>query len=117
MEQKDELKDILRTLNQLHAPIDLETRIISSIQKQENLKAQAERYMTQGIRALIVSFLLLVILIISFYFEASTSFQDRTLKYASIIISLLVLFIQLELAGLTYYLKNTNENRKAFGQQ
>lgn len=98
MEDKDQLKEILRSIDQINEPIDLEEAILKVIQKQESSKVQIVRYKSKGIKALIVSGILIVVLGILFSLPSSVrTFEHSIVTYTSIIITLLIIFIQLEM--------------------
>ena len=100
MDNKDHLKEILDITGQIHEPIDLEAVILKSIQEKEYFKNQIAKYKTNGVRALLVTAVLIIILAIFYSLPDSVqSFEYSFIKYTSIILVLLVLFIQLEISG------------------
>ena len=100
MEGKDHLKEILGNIGQVNEPIDLEQAILKSIQTQEDAKAQITRYRANGAKALIASAILTVILGIMFSLPGSVrSLEHAMITYTSIVLILLVLFVQLEAVG------------------
>lgn len=100
MHDTDHLKEILGSIDQINEPIDLETGILKSIQKQELSKVQIARYKANGIKALIASGMLIVVLGILFSLPSSVrSVEHSIITYTSIILMLLVLFVQLEMGG------------------
>ena len=106
MEKKDHLKEILGSIDEVNEPIDLEGVILKSIQEQESSKVQIARYKAKGLKALIVSGMLIVVLGILFSLPSSVRTVEHSIvTYTSIILILLVLFIQLEM-GKTNFLNN-----------
>jgi len=101
MEDKDYLlKEILGKIDEVNEPIDLEEVILKAIQKQESSKFQIARYKAKGIKALIVSVILIVVLGILFSLPSNVSTVEHSIvTYTSIILMLIVLFIQLEMGG------------------
>jgi protein-S-isoprenylcysteine O-methyltransferase Ste14 len=100
MEDKDRLKEILGKIVEVNEPIDLEGVILKAIQKQESLKLQIARYKAKGIKALIVSGFLIVVLGILFSFPSNVRTVEHSIvTYTSIILILIVLFLQLEMGG------------------
>lgn len=98
MEDKDHLKEILGSLNQINEPIDLEEAILKTIQKQESSKAKIAHYKANGFKAMIVSGILIIVLGILFSFPSGVSTVEHAIvTYTSIIFTLLVIFIQLEM--------------------
>ncbi|MFD0798414.1 hypothetical protein ACFQZJ_13155 [Maribacter chungangensis] len=98
MEDKDDLKEILGDIDQVNEPIDLEEIILNNIQKEEQSKAQIAYYKAQGIKALIMSGILIMVLATFFSLPSSIgSFEYSIITYTSITITLFVLFIQLEM--------------------
>ncbi|WP_445956204.1 hypothetical protein [Yeosuana sp.] len=111
MEDKDRLKEILGKIDEVNEPIDLESVILKAIQKKENSKLQIARYKAKGIKALIVSVILIVVLGILFSFPCNNvpSLEHLIVTYTSIILILIVLFIQLEMGG-TKIFNNLKKN-------
>lgn len=110
MEDKDHLKVILGNIDQIYEPIDLEGVILKAIQEQESSKVQIARYKANGLKALIVSGILVVVLGILFSLPSSVrTVEDSIITYTSIIITLLVIFIQLEM-GKTKIFNNLKNN-------
>lgn len=104
MEDKDHLKEILGCIDHINEPIDLEAVILKTLQEQERLKNQIARYKANGIKALIVSAVLIVILGILFSLPNSIrSLEYLTIMYTSIVLALLVLFAQLETGGIKLF--------------
>ena len=100
MEDKDHLKVLLSNINQINEPIDLEGVILKVIQEQEGSKIQIARYKANGLKALIVSGILVVILGILFSLPSSVrTLEHSIITYTSITITLLVIFIQLEMGN------------------
>ncbi|MFS4447865.1 hypothetical protein [Maribacter sp. 2307UL18-2] len=98
MEDKDHLKEILGNIDQVNEPIDLEGVILKTIQKHESSKVQIARYKANGFKAIIVSGILIVILGILFSLPSSVrTFEHSIVTYTSIVLTLLVIFIQLEM--------------------
>ncbi|MFK7936753.1 MAG: hypothetical protein AB8G22_24785 [Saprospiraceae bacterium] len=109
MEEKDHLKEILGSLDQINAPIDLEAAILKSIQQQEIRQAEIARYQANGFKGLIISAVLITILGILYSLPSSVaSIEFASVTYTSIPIVLLLLFIQLEMGGskIFHYYKN-----------
>jgi hypothetical protein len=101
MEGKDQLKEILSNINHINEPIDLEASIMQSIQKETLVKQKIANYRKQGIRGLIISFILVIILVGIYSFSSGVETAEcARLKYTSIVTSLIFLFAQLELGGL-----------------
>ena len=99
MENKDHLKEILGNIDQINEPIDLEEAILKTIQKQESSKAQITRYKANGFKALILSAILVLVLGILFSLPSSVrTLEHSIITYTSIVLTLLVIFIQLEMA-------------------
>lgn len=110
MEDRDHLKEILGNIDQVNAPIDLEQIILKAIQEKERSKVQIAHYKANGVKALIVSFMLIVVLGILFSLSDSVrSVKHSIITYTSIIVVLIVLFIQLEI-GASKILNNLNNN-------
>jgi protein-S-isoprenylcysteine O-methyltransferase Ste14 len=100
MEDKDHLKELLGKIDEVNEPIDLERAILTAIQQQESSKLQIARYRANGIKALIASGILIIVLGILFSFPSSVrSVEHSIVTYTSIILVLIVLFIQLEMAS------------------
>lgn len=98
MEDKDHLKEIFGNIDQVHEPIDLEAVILKTIQKHERSKVQIAHYKANGCKAIIVSGILIVILGILFSRPSSVNtFEHSIVTYTSIVLTLLVIFIQLEM--------------------
>ncbi len=99
MEDKDNLKEILGNIDQINEPIDLEESILKTIQEQENSKAQIARYKANGFKALILSAILVLVLGILFSLPSSIrTLEHSIITYTSIVLTLLVIFIQLEMS-------------------
>ncbi len=110
MEDKDHIKEILGNIDQVNEPIDLEGVILRAIQEQESSKVQIARYKVNGIKALKVSGILIVVLGILFSLPSSVrTVEHSIITYTSIILILLVLFIQLEM-GRTRIFNNLKNN-------
>jgi len=110
MEDKDHLKEILVKIDEVNEPIDLEVTILKAIQKQESSKLQIARYKAKGIKALVVSGILIVVLGILFSLPSNVrTIEHSIVTYTSIILILLVLFIQLEM-GRTKIFNNLKNN-------
>jgi hypothetical protein len=110
MEDKDHLKEILGNIDQVNEPIDLETVILKAMQAQKRSKVQIARYISNGKKALIVSSMLIVVLAILFSLPNSVrTVKHSIVTYTSIILILLVLFIQLEM-GRTKIFNNLKNN-------
>jgi hypothetical protein len=98
MEDKDHLKEILGKIVEINEPIDLEELILKTIQEQEGSKLQIARYKAKGIKALLVSVILILVLGILFSLPSSVhTVEYSIITYTSIILVLIVLFIQLEI--------------------
>ncbi len=98
MEDKDHLKEILGSIDQINEPIDLEEAILKTIGKQESSKAQIASYKANGFKAIIVSGILIVVLGILFSLPSRVrTVEHSIITYTSIIITLLIIFIQLEM--------------------
>ncbi len=98
MEDKDHLKEILGNIDHFNEPIDLEGVILREILKQENSKVQIARYKTNGFKALRVSGVLIIVLGILFSLPNNVrTVEHSAITYTSIILILLVLFLQLEM--------------------
>ena len=98
MEDKDHLKEILGNVHEFNQPIDLEGVILTAIHKQESSQLEIASYKAKGIKALIVSGILIVVLGILFSLPGSVgSLEYSIVTYTSIISILLVLFVQLEM--------------------
>jgi len=112
MENKDQLKEILSNINHINEPIDLEVSIMQSIHKEELTKQKIANYRKQGIRGLVVSFLLVVALVCIYSFSKNfQTLENANLKYTSIMACLILLFAQLELGGLQFI--NQIKNNKS----
>ena len=110
MEDKDHLKEILENIDQINQPINLEKTILKAIQKQENSKVQIARYKAKGIKALIVSGILIVVLGVLFSLPNSVRTVEHSIvTYTSILLILFVFFMQLEM-GRTKIFKNLKNN-------
>jgi len=94
MEDKDQLKEILSNINQINDPIDLETSIMQSIQKEALAEQKIAKYRKQGILGLVISFTLFILLVFIYSFK---TVESTNLKYTSIAVCLILLFAQLEL--------------------
>ncbi|MEP2058403.1 MAG: hypothetical protein ABJJ05_11390 [Maribacter litoralis] len=100
MEDKDHLKEIFEKIDQVNEPIDLEAAILNRILKEENSKAQIASYKAKGVKALITSVILIIVLAILFSLPSSVrSVEYSIVTYTSIIVILLVFFVQLEMGG------------------
>lgn len=98
MEDKDHLKEILENVTQIHESIDLESVVLGVIEQQERSKAQIARYKANGFKALIVTGILLIILVLLFSRpDALRSMEYTVLTYTSVTLALLTLFAQLEM--------------------
>ncbi len=112
MEDKDQLKEILSNINHISEPIDLEASIMQSIRKEELTKHKITNYRRQGIRGLVVSFLLVIALVCIYSFSKNfQTLESASLKYTSIGACLILLFAQLELGGLQFI--NQIKNNKS----
>ena len=110
MEDKDHLKEILGNIDEINEPIDLKGAILTIIQKQESSKVQIAHYKAKGVKALIVSGILIVVLGILFSLPNSVRTVEHSIvTYTSIILILLVFFIQLEI-GRTKIFNNLKNN-------
>lgn len=109
MKTKDELKDIFKGINQLNDPIDFEHSILESIRNQELQKEQIKKLKERGIRGLILSLTLIVILGVLYSFQGEFQSQEcQNIKYSSIVIALFVLFMQLEMGGFKHIINFKN---------
>jgi len=103
MEDKDQLKEILSSINHINEPIDLEASIMQSIQKEALTTQKIESYKKQGVCGLVISILLVVTLVFIYSFSESLKTDTGTnLKYTSIVACLILLFAQLEFGGLKF---------------
>ncbi len=110
MEDKHHLKEIFGKIDQINEPIDLEAVILNAIQKEEFSKAQIARYKAKGLKALIASGILVIVLGILFSLPNSVrSVEHSIVTYTSIIITLIILFILLEM-GRTAIFNNLKNN-------
>jgi len=110
MDKKDHFKEIFRMIDDVNEPIDLEEVILRTIQKQESSRLQIMRYRTIGIKALVLSIILIVILGILFSLPSNVrTVQHSIITYTSISLMLIILFIQLEL-GRTKIFNNLKNN-------
>lgn len=99
MEDKDHLKEILKNVDQINEPIDLEGVILKTIKEQESSKVQIARYKANGFKALIVSGILIVVLGILYSLPSYVRTVEHSIvTYTSVIITLFVIFIQLEMS-------------------
>ena len=90
MEDKDILKEILKGV---YENVDLESIILNSIQEQEKSKIRIDRYKDKGVKSLIVSVILIVILGILFSLSIKMSTVENSIvTYTSIILILIVFF-------------------------
>lgn len=100
MEDKDILKEILKGIDGVYENVDLESIILNSIQEQEKSKIRIDRYKDKGVKSLIVSVILIVILGILFSLSIKISTVENSIvTYTSIILILIVFFIQIEMGG------------------
>lgn len=99
MKNKDQLKKALSNINHIYKPIDLEASIMQSIKRDALVKDKIANYKRQGIRGLIISFMLVIALVLIYSFQTD---EDANLKYTSIAACLILLFAQLELGGLKF---------------
>ncbi|GAB5555277.1 MAG: hypothetical protein Sapg2KO_48680 [Saprospiraceae bacterium] len=98
MEDKDQLKDILGNVTQIDKSIDLESVVLDIIEQQERSKVQIARYKANGFKALIVTAILLIVLVLLFSrSDVLRSMEYTVLTYTSITLALLTLFAQLEM--------------------
>ncbi len=98
MNNKDHLMEILGNIDQINVPIDLEGVILKTIQERESSKVQIARYKANGFKSIIVSGILIVVLGILFSLPSSVRTVEHSIvTYTSIIITLLVIFILLEM--------------------
>ena len=112
MENKDQLKEILSNINQINEPIDLEASIMQSIRNEELTKLKIKNYRRQGIRGLVISFILVLVLVCIYSFSKNfQSLESASFKYTSIVACLILLFAQLELGGLQFF--NLFKNNKS----
>jgi len=110
MEDKDHLKEILSNIDCINEPIDLEGVILKAIHKEETTKVKIARYKAKGIKALIASFILIIVLGILFSLPSYVrSIEDSIIAYTSIILVLIVFFVQLEISE-TKKFKNLNNS-------
>jgi len=108
MKDKDQLKDILNNIDSINKPINLEDVIMQSIRKDELIKDKITNYKKQGIRGLIISFILVIALVLIYSLQ---TVGDVNLKYTSIGTCLILIFAQLELGGLKFI--NQIKNNKS----
>jgi hypothetical protein len=114
MEDKDQLKEIISSINHINVPIDLEASIMRSIRNEELIKLKIKNYRRQGLRGLVVSFILVLALVCIYSFSKSfQSFEHASFKYASVVACLILLFAQLELGG--FHVMNPFKNNKSSG--
>ncbi|WP_339895508.1 hypothetical protein [uncultured Algibacter sp.] len=112
MEDKDQLKEILSNINNINEPIDLEASIMQSIRNEELTKHRITNYRRQGIRGLVVSFVLDITLVSIYSFSKNFQVLESTsFKYTSIAACLILLFAQLEIGGLQFI--NQIKNNKS----
>lgn len=110
MEDRDHLKEILGKVDEINESIDLEGAILNTIQKEEKTKAQIALYKAKGLKALITSGVLIIVLGILFSLPSNVSTLEYSIvTYTSIILVLIVLFIQFEM-GLTKIFNNLKNN-------
>jgi uncharacterized membrane protein len=110
MDDIDHLKKIFGKIDHVHEPIDMEEVILRAIHKQESSTLQIARYKAKGIKALMVSGILIIVLGFLFSFPSNVSTVENSIStYTSIILILLVLFIQLEM-GRTKIFNNLKNN-------
>lgn len=110
MENKDHLKELLGSIDQINESIDLEAVILKTIQKEEVLKTRIARYKANGSKALIVSGFLIVVLGILFSLPNHVrTLEHSIVTYASTALVLLIIFIQLEM-GKTKIFNNLKNN-------
>ncbi len=106
MESKDLLKEVLGNIDQMNAPIDLERIILKKIQAEENSKIQIARYKAKGMKAFIASGILILVLAILFSLPGGVrSVEHAIITYTSIILVLLVFFVQLEIGSARIFQK------------
>ena len=111
MEYKDHLKEILAKIGQVNESIDLEEIILNAIQKEEYSKAQIARYKRKGIKALVASVILIIVLAIQFSMPSSVrSVEYAIIIYTSLILVLFILFVQIEM-GNPINLTDLNNNK------
>ncbi len=110
MEEKDHLKEILANIDQLHEPVELQGIILNVIQKEESSRAKIAQYKARGFKALILSGILIIVLVVLFSMPNSVrSLEYSIITYSSMILVLVVLFIQLE-TGSTKIFNNLKNN-------
>ena len=103
MGNKDHLKEILENIDEVNEPIDLEGIILKAIQKEEHSKVQIAHYKAKGIKALVLSGILFSLP------NSVRSFESSMVTYTSMVLTLLILFIQLEM-GRTRIFNNQKNN-------
>ncbi|MFK7806673.1 MAG: hypothetical protein AB8F74_02630 [Saprospiraceae bacterium] len=109
MERKDYLKEILGEVGEVNQPVDLEGVIMNAIQEQENLELQIANYKAKGLKALIGSSILILVLGILFSFPGSVrTVEQSILTYTSIVLILLTILIQLEMGETRIFNKLKN---------
>ncbi len=103
MDTRDELKEILKNIESIHQPIDLEEDILRVIETREELRLKVKTYKINGLRGLLLSVILIIQVSVLFSFPGDVdSASYSTVKYMAIAISLFVFFIQLEMGGFKF---------------
>ncbi|MFD0796850.1 hypothetical protein ACFQZJ_05225 [Maribacter chungangensis] len=109
MDKEDRLMEILREIDAVNGPIDLENAVLKAIMEQEHSKQKIANYKAKGMKALTVSVILIIALGILFSMSGYVrTVEHSIITYTSIIIVLIVLFIQLEMGGTNIFKNHKN---------
>lgn len=98
MDNNDRLKEVLEKIDNVNAPIDLEDVVMKAIREQESVNNRIASYKAKAYKALTVSVILTMTLGILFSLSSNVhSIEHYVITYSSIILVLIILFIQLEM--------------------
>jgi hypothetical protein len=100
METEDNLKKILGKLDLVNDPIDIESDVLKAITENEISKNKIADYKSRGVKALKISAFLIILLGMLLSMSSSLrSLEHSIATYSSVILVLIILFIQLEIGG------------------
>lgn len=100
MKNEDHLKEILSRIDEFDIPFDMEQNILLKIKKYEKIKLQIANYRAKAKKVMLVSILLIIVLGILFSLPRNFStVENSIITYSSVVVVLIVLFIQLEISN------------------
>jgi len=98
MENEDHLKEILKCINQVNGPIDVESEVLQKIREYEKYKDKIAKYKANHIKALVMSGVLIMVLVLLFSLPSNIRTVEYSVStYVLVLIVLIVIFIQLEM--------------------